>query len=168
MTEIRKALLQVDHSKTEFPLNDIKEFSSYVTGNTLHPHYIESCENRTESTNTLCRQNAEFYYGQVGGTYSNLWTLNGYVRDAFPIDLRCSVWFTYQLKFYMWCMYCPPHRLWLDHSKAVVVMKLHIMNFSNILLFHAWPLGPKILVSNLFPNILDQKYTKAQGKLLFL
>jgi hypothetical protein len=33
------------------------------------------CENHTVHTNTLCGQNAEFYYITVGGTYSNHWTL---------------------------------------------------------------------------------------------
>jgi translation initiation factor IF-1 len=30
------------------------------------------CENHTEHTNTLCGQNAEFWYVKAGGTYSNL------------------------------------------------------------------------------------------------
>jgi hypothetical protein len=29
------------------------------------------CENRTEHTDTLCGQNAEFWYVKVGGTYSS-------------------------------------------------------------------------------------------------
>jgi hypothetical protein len=28
------------------------------------------CENRTEHTDTLCGQNAEFYYVKAGGTYT--------------------------------------------------------------------------------------------------
>jgi hypothetical protein len=35
------------------------------------------CENYTELTNTLCRQNAEVWYVKAGGTYSNQWTLKG-------------------------------------------------------------------------------------------
>jgi hypothetical protein len=35
------------------------------------------CENSTEHTDTLCGQNAEFWYGKAGGTYSNHWTLKG-------------------------------------------------------------------------------------------
>jgi translation initiation factor IF-1 len=35
------------------------------------------CENHTEHTNTLCRQNVEFYCVKARGTYSNLWTLKG-------------------------------------------------------------------------------------------
>jgi hypothetical protein len=35
------------------------------------------CENHTEHINTLCEQNAEFYYVNAGGTYSNHWTLHG-------------------------------------------------------------------------------------------
>jgi hypothetical protein len=34
------------------------------------------CENQTEHTNTLCGQNAEFWYVKAGGTYSNHWALN--------------------------------------------------------------------------------------------
>jgi hypothetical protein len=29
------------------------------------------CENRTEHTDALCGQNAEFWYVNAGGTYSN-------------------------------------------------------------------------------------------------
>jgi hypothetical protein len=29
------------------------------------------CENRTEHTDTLCGQNAEFWYVKTGGTYTN-------------------------------------------------------------------------------------------------
>jgi hypothetical protein len=35
------------------------------------------CENHTGHTNTLCGQNAEFWYVTAGGTYSNLWDLHG-------------------------------------------------------------------------------------------
>jgi hypothetical protein len=35
------------------------------------------CENHTEHTNTLCRQNAEFWYVEADGTYSNHWALKG-------------------------------------------------------------------------------------------
>jgi hypothetical protein len=35
------------------------------------------CENRTEHTNTLCGQNAEFWHVTAGGTYSNHWALEG-------------------------------------------------------------------------------------------
>jgi hypothetical protein len=35
------------------------------------------CENRTEHTNTLCGQNAEFKYVKPGGIYSNHWALKG-------------------------------------------------------------------------------------------
>jgi hypothetical protein len=35
------------------------------------------CENRTEHTNTLCGQNAEFLCVKARGTYSNHWTLKG-------------------------------------------------------------------------------------------
>jgi hypothetical protein len=34
-------------------------------------------ENHREHTNTLCGQNAEFYYFKAGGTYSNHWALKG-------------------------------------------------------------------------------------------
>jgi hypothetical protein len=33
------------------------------------------CENRTEQTNTLGVQNAEFQSAKAGGTYSNHWDL---------------------------------------------------------------------------------------------
>jgi hypothetical protein len=33
------------------------------------------CENHTGHTNTLCGQNAEFYYVKAGGTYSNHWAI---------------------------------------------------------------------------------------------
>jgi hypothetical protein len=33
------------------------------------------CENRTEHINTLCGQNAEFYFVKAGGIYSNHWGL---------------------------------------------------------------------------------------------
>jgi hypothetical protein len=33
------------------------------------------CENHTEHTDTLCGQNAEFWYVKAGGTYSNQWVL---------------------------------------------------------------------------------------------
>jgi hypothetical protein len=35
------------------------------------------CENRTEHTDTLCGQNAEFSYVKTGGKYSNHWALEG-------------------------------------------------------------------------------------------
>jgi hypothetical protein len=35
------------------------------------------CENRTEHTDTICGQNAEFWYVKGGGTYSNHWALKG-------------------------------------------------------------------------------------------
>jgi hypothetical protein len=35
------------------------------------------CENDTEHVNTLCGQNAEFWYVKAGGTYSNHWALEG-------------------------------------------------------------------------------------------
>jgi hypothetical protein len=35
------------------------------------------CENRTEHTNTLCGQNAAFWYVEASGAYSNHWYLNG-------------------------------------------------------------------------------------------
>jgi hypothetical protein len=35
------------------------------------------CENHTEHTNTVCGQDAEFYYVKAGGTYSNHWALKG-------------------------------------------------------------------------------------------
>jgi hypothetical protein len=41
-----------------------------------------SCENYTEHTDTLCGQNAEFWYVKAGGTYSDHRALKGqtYVR----------------------------------------------------------------------------------------
>jgi hypothetical protein len=33
------------------------------------------CENHTKHTNTLCRQNAEFWYVKSSGTYRNCWAL---------------------------------------------------------------------------------------------
>jgi hypothetical protein len=35
------------------------------------------CENHTEHTDTLCGQNAQFYYVKASGTYSNRWALKG-------------------------------------------------------------------------------------------
>jgi hypothetical protein len=35
------------------------------------------CENHTEHINTLCGQNAEFWYATAGGTYINHWALKG-------------------------------------------------------------------------------------------
>jgi hypothetical protein len=35
------------------------------------------CENHIEHVNTLCGQNAEFYYIHVGGAYSKYWALKG-------------------------------------------------------------------------------------------
>jgi hypothetical protein len=35
------------------------------------------CENHTEHTNTLCRQNEEFYYVKASGAYSNHQALYG-------------------------------------------------------------------------------------------
>jgi hypothetical protein len=35
------------------------------------------CEKRTEHTNTLCGQNAEFWRVKAGGKYSNHWALEG-------------------------------------------------------------------------------------------
>jgi hypothetical protein len=35
------------------------------------------CENNTEHTNTLCRQNAEFWYVKAGGIYCYHWALKG-------------------------------------------------------------------------------------------
>jgi hypothetical protein len=34
-------------------------------------------KNHMEHTNTLCGQNAEFWYAKAGGTYSNHWALEG-------------------------------------------------------------------------------------------
>jgi hypothetical protein len=39
------------------------------------------CENHKEHTNTLCGQNAEFWYVKAGGAYSNHWALMGYISD---------------------------------------------------------------------------------------
>jgi hypothetical protein len=33
------------------------------------------CENHTEHADTLCGQNAGFWYVKAGGTYSNHWAL---------------------------------------------------------------------------------------------
>jgi hypothetical protein len=46
------------------------------------------CENRTEHTDTLCGQNAEFWYG----TYSNRWDLMGQsvARDGPCAQRRAS------------------------------------------------------------------------------
>jgi hypothetical protein len=33
------------------------------------------CENHTQHTNTLCGQNAEFWYVKEGGTYGAHWAL---------------------------------------------------------------------------------------------
>jgi hypothetical protein len=41
------------------------------------------CENHTEHTDTLCGQNAEFWYVVAGGTYSNHWTLKGYIQNIY-------------------------------------------------------------------------------------
>jgi hypothetical protein len=35
------------------------------------------CENHTEHTDTLCVQNAGFWYATPGGTYNIHWALNG-------------------------------------------------------------------------------------------
>jgi hypothetical protein len=37
------------------------------------------CENRTEHTDTLCGQNAEFYYVKAGCIYSDDWASKGYI-----------------------------------------------------------------------------------------
>jgi hypothetical protein len=37
------------------------------------------CENYTEHTDTLCGQNAEFWYVKAGGTYTNHWALEGLI-----------------------------------------------------------------------------------------
>jgi hypothetical protein len=41
------------------------------------------CENHTEHINTLCGQNAESWYAQTGGTYSNHWALMGCEHETF-------------------------------------------------------------------------------------
>jgi hypothetical protein len=41
------------------------------------------CENHTEHTNTLCGQNAEFWYVKAGGTYSNRWALKAETSHFF-------------------------------------------------------------------------------------
>jgi hypothetical protein len=38
------------------------------------------CENHTEHTDTLCGQNAGFWYVKAGGTYSNHWTFKGLIQ----------------------------------------------------------------------------------------
>jgi hypothetical protein len=71
-----------------FLRKNIKEFSSYLTGNTLQVSATKPnrlmlfgetvavyCENHTEHTDTLCGQNAEYYNVKAGATYSNHWTL---------------------------------------------------------------------------------------------
>jgi hypothetical protein len=40
------------------------------------------CENHTEHTDTVCGQNAEFWYVKAGGTYSNHWA-GGYALQSF-------------------------------------------------------------------------------------
>jgi hypothetical protein len=35
------------------------------------------CENHMEHINTLCGQNAEFWYVRSGGAHSNHWALKG-------------------------------------------------------------------------------------------
>jgi hypothetical protein len=37
-----------------------------------------NCEKHTEHTDTLCGQNAEFWYVKAVGTYSNHWALRGW------------------------------------------------------------------------------------------
>jgi cysteine sulfinate desulfinase/cysteine desulfurase-like protein len=37
------------------------------------------CENHTEHTDTLCGQNAEFWYVNAGGTNSDNWAVKGYI-----------------------------------------------------------------------------------------
>jgi hypothetical protein len=41
----------------------------------LREKIVVYCENHTKHTNTLCGQNAEFYYVKAGGIYSNYWAL---------------------------------------------------------------------------------------------
>jgi hypothetical protein len=70
--------------KTEFLLNNIyinqvrtSQKTHYVS--TTKPNRLMLfgetvavyCENHTEHTDTLCGQNAEFWYVKVGGTYTN-------------------------------------------------------------------------------------------------
>jgi hypothetical protein len=76
--------LYLNPLNTEFVRNFIYEFSLYLTGNTLRLRYKAQpvnavwgkvtvyCENHTEHTDTLCGQNAEFWYVKEGGIYSNL------------------------------------------------------------------------------------------------
>jgi hypothetical protein len=48
------------------------------------------CENHMEQRNTLCGQNAEFYYVKAGDTYSNRWGFKGSIMtltDKFKISL---------------------------------------------------------------------------------
>jgi hypothetical protein len=62
------------------------KLSSYLTENTLGLRYTVQprltlfkeiigvyCEIHAKHTNTLCGQNAEFWYVKSGGTYSNHW-----------------------------------------------------------------------------------------------
>jgi hypothetical protein len=62
--------------KTEFLVTNISESSPYLTGNTLRHRYRAElvnavyCENHTQHINTLCGQNAEFWYVKAGGAYN--------------------------------------------------------------------------------------------------
>jgi actin-related protein len=70
--------------KTEFVLNYIYKNSVRTSQETHHLSATETnrlmlfretvavyCENHTEHTDTLCGQNAEFWYVKAGGTYTN-------------------------------------------------------------------------------------------------
>jgi hypothetical protein len=37
------------------------------------------CANRTEHTDTMCGQNAEFWYVNAGGTHNYNWALKDYI-----------------------------------------------------------------------------------------
>jgi hypothetical protein len=79
-----------DPLKTNCILNNIYEFSSYLTGSTSRFRYRDQPINAVwrnircllwepyEHTNTLCRENTEFWYIEVDGTYSNHFALKGW------------------------------------------------------------------------------------------
>jgi hypothetical protein len=72
--------------RTKFLLNNIQQFSSYLTGSTSTFRYKKQpvnialgiyCGNHTKYTNTLCVQNAEFWCDKAGGRCSEHCVLKG-------------------------------------------------------------------------------------------
>jgi hypothetical protein len=83
--------------KPEIYLNNILEFGSCPTRNSLSPHYKDQqvndvreiitvySENHTKHINTHCGHDTEFFKAAASDRYSNHWALNSSLSTVSPL-----------------------------------------------------------------------------------